>query len=295
MIKRLNDIIDKVETLIDFPASGTYSLGFPELDQYYKVALGATTYIAGIPSHGKSEWLFEMLMRLSEMHGFKHYIYSPETGNAEEVYLELACKYLKKVSRENAFNRIRKDEFRHAVSFIHEHFIVRDIEEKAPSPSELLEQVKAEMIELKINTFTIDPWNELSHNFGEHGGRQDTYLEVVLGNIRRFSRKMNVHSFIIAHPRTLVKNKDGKYDPPTAFEFSGGATWYAKAESIICVNRPFEFSESLFERTYVDIIIQKAKPKKVGKKGIFEIDYDYNTGRYKLRHDDEQQFNNPAF
>jgi twinkle protein len=172
---------------------------------------------------------------------------------------------------------------------------VRDIEEKAPSPLEIIEQVKGVMSEYKINTVTLDPWNELSHNFGEHGGRQDTYLEVVLGNIRRFSRKENIHTFIIAHPRTLIKNKEGRYDPPTAFEFSGGATWYAKADSILCINRPHEFSEAQFERSYVDIIVQKAKPKKVGKKGIFEIDYDYNTGRYKLRHDSEPQFNNPTF
>lgn len=295
MIRRLNDIIDKVEYLIDHPANDTYSLGFQGLDEHYKIALGATTYIAGIPSHGKTEWLFEMLIRLSEIHGFKHFMYSPETGTAEEVYLELACKYLKKVSRENAFHRIRKNEFRHAIAFINEHFIVRDMEEKAPTPNELIEQVKECIKEVPINTFTLDPWNELTHNFSEHGGRQDTYLEVVLGNVRRFSRKENIHTFIIAHPRTLIKNKEGRYDPPTAFEFSGGATWYAKADSILCVNRPFEFSETLFERSYVDIIIQKAKPKKVGKKGIFEIDYDYNTGRYKLRHDSEPVFNTVNF
>jgi twinkle protein len=295
MIRRLNDLIDKVEFLISNPSSDCYSLGFPDLDPHYKVVLGATTYIAGIPSHGKTEWLFEMLIRLSEQYGFRHFLYSPESGTADEVYLELACKYLRKVSRENAFNRIKIDEFRHAVAFINEHFIVREMEEKAPNPTELLDEVKELCRETKIHTFTIDPWNELLHNFSEHGGRQDVYLEVILGNVRRFSRQMNMHSFIIAHPKTLSKNSEGKYDPPTAFEFSGGATWYAKAESILCVYRPFEFSETLYEQTYVDIIVQKAKPKKVGRKGVFEIDYDYNTGRYKSRHDSEPEFNKPLF
>ena len=30
----------------------------------------------------------------------------------------------------------------------------------------------------------------------------------------------------------------------------------------------------------MDIIVQKAKPKEVGQKGIFQADYNWHTGRY---------------
>jgi hypothetical protein len=81
----------------------------------------------------------------------------------------------------------------------------------------------------------------------------------------------------------LQKNKEGKYEAPTAYELSGGATWYAKADSILCVHRPCEFSDLPHERTYVDIIVQKAKPKEVGMKGVFAADYNWHTGRYSAR------------
>lgn len=296
MIIRLNKIIDQVEFLIDNPTRKVYSLGIPELDPFYKIVLGATTYIGGTPAHGKSEWLFEMLIRLSEMYSFKHLVFTPETGTADMVYLELACKYLRKSNRPNAFNKISKDEFRHAIGFINEHFIIRENEEKSPSPTIFMEGIQQIIYEEEIKTVTIDPWNEMIHNFNEfgEGGRQDIYLEVALSNVRKFARKNNLHFFVVAHPRTLQKNKDGKYDPPTAYELSGGGTWFAKADSIICVHRPFEFSETHNERTFVDIHIQKAKPKAVGNKGTCEMDYEWQTGRYKVRNG-SMEFINPTF
>lgn len=286
MIVRLNDIMGKVESFITNPTHKTYAIGIPDLDKHYRVVLGRTTWVGGIPSHGKSEWTFEMQIRLSENHGFKHLIYTPETGEAEEVYAEIISKYTKMLLRENAFNRLTLDHARHAAAFVNSHFIVRDMSENIPSPHDFIEEVKGFIKEEKIHTLTIDPWNELYHDFGPHGGREDKYLEYTLGLIRRFARKEDIHTFIVVHPRTLRKNSDGFYEPPTAFEFSGGAPWYAKGDSILCVHRPFEFSDTEYERTFVDIHIQKAKPKYIGFKGTFKCDYDLQTGRYKPRHED---------
>jgi len=278
----------KVSALVQNPSAKAYAIGFTELDKIYKVVLGATTYIGGQPSHGKTEWLFEMLIRLSLNYGWKHLIFSPETGSAEKIYLELMCKYTSKVYREGAFNRITEIDAIKSAAFIHEHFIIRDMTDKTPTPTDFIEEIKQVVNENDVKTISIDPWNEMYH---QYEGRQDTYLEVALSEIRKFARTHLVHFFVIAHPRTLQKNKEGKYEAPTAYELSGGATWYAKADSILCVFRPFEFSEINYERTYVDIIVQKAKPKEVGQKGIFQADYNWHTGRYFDRVKQEQTEN----
>lgn len=282
MIVRLNDIIEKIENKILYPEIERYEVGIPGFDQLYSVILGRTTYIGGSASSGKTEWDMEMKIRLSEKYGFKHFMVSPETGTAEDIYLELICKYEKRLLRQTAFERITVDIARNAYAFIHSHFFVREIEENSPSVIELLEECKEFLKEERFHTVTIDPWNELAHDFSPYGGREDKYLEFILGKFRRFCKKQNLHGYIVVHPRTLQKNKEGKYDPPTAYEFSGGGVWYAKADSILCVYRPFEFSESS-DSTFTDIIIQKAKPKSVGKKGVFECDYDIYKGRYKSR------------
>lgn len=287
MIKRLNDIYGKFEDFIQNPLRKAYAIGIPEFDKLYKVVLGRTTWLGGIPSHGKTQFLLEMLIRLSENHGFRHLIYSPETGEAEEIYAELMCMYTKTLLRENAINRLTKERAAHAAAFIHHHFIVRDMTENMPTPKEFIEEVGEFIKTEKIQTITIDPWNEIYHDFNPHGGREDKYLEFSLGLIRRFARKEDIHTFIVVHPRTLRKNSEGIYEAPTAFEFSGGAPWYAKGDSILCAYRPFEFSDTEYERTYVDIIVQKAKPKYIGFKGTFKCDYDLQHGRYRPRHEDK--------
>jgi len=55
---------------------------------------------------------------------------------------------------------------------------------------------------------------------------------------------------------------------------SGGAAWYSKAESILCIHRPG------IESTAVEIHIQKVKPKHIGKKGMIGLFFDWQKSRY---------------
>ena len=280
MILKLKDIISEVESVIKNPEKHAYRL--PMYEDLYSFQLGRTTYFAGIPSHGKSTFLFETLIQLSETFGLKHIIYAPEEGNAAEIYTTILSMITRKKNKTGAFNRLTNEDLYKQNAFISDHFNVIDTGEKALTPYELMESIKAEIKSNKVNTLMIDPWNELKHSFAEHNGRQDVYLERILGDIRLYSRANNIHTFIVAHPRTLQKQKDSdKYEPPTAFEFSGGATWYAKADGIVCVYRPHEFSEVLADRTKVEIIIQKAK-RGIGRKGKIEMDFDINNQRYKF-------------
>lgn len=286
---RLNKVIDEVEFIIKNPNRKTYPLNIQGLDDLYKVVLGSTTYIGGIPSHGKSEWHMEMLIRLTELHGFRHILFSPESGSPAEIYLELVCKFLRKTNKVGAFNKITIDEFRKQIAYVGDYFIIRDQTETPPTIDELLTEVKEMQRESDIHTISIDPFNELTHDFGV---RQDVYLSEKLGKIRSFSRMNNLHTFIIAHPRTLQKNKEGSYEPPTAYELSGGGTWYAKADSILCVYRPneFDYNGSYEDRCKAEILVQKAKPKHVGVKGIFETTFEPHTNRYKYLEPENEQF-----
>lgn len=283
MIVNLNSIIPQVEAVIKHPDKFAYWVDI--LGDLYSFQLGRTTYFAGIPSHGKSTFLFEVLIQLSEQHGLKHVIFAPEEGTVAEVYTTILAMYCQKRNRTGAFDKLSElDLYKHA-AFISSHFHVYDTKEEAKTPYEVMEIIKPYILENDIKTVMLDPWNELRHVYAE---RQDIYLERVLGDVRLFSRSLNIHTFIVAHPRTLQKQKDSNsYDPPTAFEFSGGATWYAKADGIICVYRPSEFSEVERERTHVDILIQKAK-RGIGRKGKIELDYNIFKQRYSFRNQPEQ-------
>ena len=251
--------------------TGNY-IGFDCLKDFYNVKLGCTTYIGGIPSHGKTEFMFEILLNLSEFYGWKHLIFSPETGSPAEIIGELAHKYIGKPFLKNDFQMSEGEKYR-ADCYLEDYFTIVDGGEHDMTIDELLSAAKQLKTEFGIHTLCIDPWNELKHDFEIAKGREDKYLEFTLGKIRRFARENMMHIFIVAHPRTL-RPLDGKYDPPTAFELSGGAAWYSKAETILCIHRPS------IESSAVEIHIQKAKPKHIGKKGIVPLFFDWQKSRY---------------
>ena len=258
-------------------------IGFNSLENKYSVKLGCTTYILGIPGHGKSEFLFEILINLSEFYGWRHIIYSPETGTATDIFLELAMKYCKK-----PLKQIDQKEFWKAIAFLDEYFYVLNPKDNEKTPDKLFDlalKIKDEfyMDDKHFHTFSIDPWNELSHDFALYGGREDKYLAFMLGLIRQRSKENNIHTFIVAHPRTLREKKnDNTYSPPTTYEFSGGAEWFNKGETILCIYRPKIYDKELNQHyNNVNIIIQKAKPKGIGcNKGEIELYYDVENGRY---------------
>lgn len=249
----------------------TFKTGFTGLNEYYTVKPGCTTYIGGIPSHGKTEFHMELLLHLSEYYGWKHFLFTPETGSPVEIVAELSHKYIMKPFHKVAGQMSLNEKYQ-ADAWLNEYFFIHNSYEET-TIDDLLKLALEVKDSYGLNTLSIDPWNELAHDFAKHAGREDKYLEFVLGKIRRFARDNNIHIFIIAHPRTL-RPVDGRYEPPTAFELSGGAAWYAKAETIICVFRPS------MDNNEADIIIQKAKPKHIGKKGQCKLYFDYGKSRY---------------
>jgi len=244
-------------------------VGFRCLKDLYSVKRGCTTYITGSPTHGKTEFLEEIKMNLTEFYGWKHLMFSPEIGSPPEIYAELAAKYHSKPFSKTSMTEL---EVNSAYDHIQEYYTIIDDE------SLTIDNILEIAAKQSVDTITIDPWNELYHNFDKHAGREDVYLEYTLGKIRRFARKQQIHFFLVVHPRTL-QLEGGKYSPPTFYQMKGGSSWANKGESIICV-----FRESKMDNK-ATIIIQKAKPKVVGNQGECYLYFDRDQNRYYEEND----------
>lgn len=276
-----------------------YSVGFKAVDAVYRVGLGHTTYITGIPSDGKSTMLFEWLLNLSERESFTHTIFTPETGDPTRIAIELLQMRLSKhFDKKWDYNRIEEKEIAFHLEWIGQHF--NFISDGSYTVEEILDFDKRYIEEQeriakqndkepnKKHTLTIDPWNELSHDFTQFGAREDKYLENKLGLVRRYARKENIHVFLIAHPKGLFKEKitfNGQtlqfYNPPTAYDLSGGAAWFAKGETILCVYRPPAHISNEDNEVWVEV--HKAKPREAGNKGRAILYYLWDKYRYVER------------
>lgn len=288
---RLSSVATQVGDLYEKGITRGAYLGFDSLHEYYSFKPTATTYIYGSPFSGKSEFLFESLVNLSELYGMKHAIYSPESGNPAEIFAEIISKRVRKQFYQNLPNHMSETEYLREKDWVDEHFFVIEPGDKDITIEGFFESVNdiESHYGVKINTTTCDPFNELKHSFAKDEGRQDLYIENRLGLIRKDAFANTRHNIVLTHTadQDPVKLKDGAmyYPPASPRQLAGGQAWYRKAMNMICVWRPpagmIDISTGTpYEENETHIIIRKYKPKGVGRLGTVKLYYDNNKNRY---------------
>lgn len=288
---RYKEVHDDVEQLYEKGITRGNYLGFEGLHELYSFKNEGTTYVYGAPFSGKTEFWFEMMMNLTELYGFHHAIYTPESGTLAEIYAELLSKRLKKPFYKNLPDHMNVTEHYKEKDFIDEYFFIidpKDVDLTIEGFYSAVDDLE-KAYKVKINTTVCDPFNELKHNLSGDSGRQDLYIENKLGFIRRDAYTRGRHNVILTHvaDQEPVKMKDGTvyYPPATPRQIAGGQAWYRKAMNMICVWRPpagitDPDTGVPFEDNETHIIINKYKPKGVGKKGRTKLYFDTMKNRY---------------
>lgn len=265
-----------------FPIVGVYSVddhwesflnllrnGFPKgwqprgtLGQHLSFHPGYLTVITGIPGHGKSEVLDQILIQLCMDYDLRGGYFSPENWPSELHVLKLVEKLIGK----SAF-KSNELELRRTKEFLDDR-IFWIYPEEGYGLDQVLEKVRQAVLKYGINWYVIDPWNKLDH-------QDDTtsYISRCLDTISNFNKKTGTHAFIVAHPTKMRMNHDtGKYDVPGLYDISGSAHFYNKADIGLCM-----YKEENFQNT---LVIQKVKFKFWGTTGKVGYNWDNVNGRY---------------
>ncbi|MNQ85537.1 hypothetical protein D3C85_1007060 [compost metagenome] len=132
-------------------------------------------------------------------------------------------------------------------------------------------------VEGGIQTATIDSWKDMKRFVDRKGnaiGRDDLYLEDVLGYRNDLCDVCNIHFHIIIHPLKTEKDKNGNRLPATPYDLKGGTTWYDAGKVMITVHR-----ENGSENG-VKVIVNKSKPESVASRGEADFFFDRVKRRY---------------
>jgi hypothetical protein len=138
---------------------------------------------------------------------------------------------------------------------------------------------------IKFDTVSGDPFNEFNYKIDQ---RQDLDIQDLLTLVRRESKKNGFHSFITNHPSATpyVQMAKGKryYIAPESKQCNGGLSWSRKGQAIIIMHRQSQNECTDKSIDYVEnnaqFIVEKAKPKGIGKPGNAELFFDFKQSRY---------------
>ena len=266
------------------------STGFTNLDDIFSLKSGYPLFIAGAPHAGKTEITMEVLLNTSKLYGWKHFVYLGEGGEVEDVIADLCHKLIGKPFKSNSGYSMSESEKTRAEMFINEHFVFLDDtgDYTLTNFFELAQQAEDEY-GIKFNTTCFDPFNDIVDESAKFGGRDDKWLAHELKLARRSSKKHNRIDILVNHISDIhpvIEKESGKrYIPPALpSEWAGGRAWWRRAFPMILIYRPPQFLKNEHGKEYeaneTHFIVQKAKPKGIGKLGQASLFFDWKQNCY---------------
>ncbi len=249
----------------DLPDVQVFSTGFSTLDQHFQLFAPSFTVITGIPGHGKSTFMTQLMINAARIHGWRSAIFTPEMS---------VVPHMRKQMRSMLGGDIRD-----ADEWLHDHIIFLDHighedEDEDLSLKWLLQKAEDAVYRHGVRILVIDPWNEVEHN----RTRDETATEYIGRAIRllkRVSKRYNLALFVLAHPTKEV-GVGGKIRVPSLYDVDGSAHWFNKPDVGLVIHRP----DCNLPQTAVHI--NKVRFRGTGKVGKVMLSFNEQTSRYGL-------------
>lgn len=228
---------DLVAKLYDEGFGDKVSCGFKSVDKIYSVSPGMLTVITGIPGHGKSTFVDQLMINLSNSDpSYIHAVCSFE--NPPHIHIaklvEMVCQ--KTFFNESYGQRITPEELATAKLWVSQHFkfLYQDSGAKATVAS-IMERMRAAIFRWGVRTIVIDPYNYIDRPKDLES--ETSWIDNMLTEFRLFAQANGVHIWFVAHPTKQMKLADGSYQPPKGYDLAGSAAWYSKPDFGLTVFR----------------------------------------------------------
>ena len=256
-----------------------HGVGFQKLDKHFKLKRGEVSLITGIGNYGKSTLMKWYLLLHAIKHGRKFALFAPEDNPASEFYHDLVEIYLGCGASYGSPNQPTRFLYEAAYDFVSKHFFYIYPKDVSPTPAYIKERFLELIIKEKIDGCIIDPFNQMTNDYSTVGGRDDKYLEAVLGDFDRFCNVNQVFFIIVAHPKMMHKDSSGNYPCPDVFDLSGGAMWNNKMYNILVYHRPAHQQDPTSPAA--ELHFKKIKRQKiVGEKGSIDMEFIRSRRRF---------------
>lgn len=292
---KANEFKDDVYASQNEVFSKGWSCGWDCGDSFISFKRGYTSYIYSHPAQGKTLIVNEMLMHLAKNLGLNVCIYSPETGSKKDIVWNLIQVYSGKKMYGRGAYKITTKQIATALEFIDKHFIILEHEPFGKeglsrfTVRDIFNQVHLAQTAYKtsVDVLCIDPFNLLDREVEDDRKQIQDYVLSTLSFINAASKKMDLHTILIAHLAgdELIIDKDTgiEYSPkPHPSKLAGGQSFWRAGYQMIGIWRPpYGVINKKTGHTYPEnatwVFCQKVKPIGTGKLGYFEVFYDEDT------------------
>jgi len=260
--------------------------GFVKIDNHFKWLKQNLIVFGGYGGHGKSTFLYQLLLRAAILRGEKSGIFSPENLPIDYFYNDLIHTFTGESTQKEHFNQMSLNKYKESMEFVKTHFFPIYPEHDSPTPEIINDRLKELIDKEGISYCVTDPFNQLDHDWNT-AGRDDKYLSSFLSKEKRFAQDNNIHKIIVAHCKGNAVFEDGILKEPNVFNLAGGAMWGNKCDDIVFIHRPYKYSDPTKKTTY--FISDKIKKQRIcGIPGTVTLEFDFKSNRFQEMQENNQ-------
>jgi twinkle protein len=247
------------------------STSLAAVDEVYTIAPGQLTVVTGVPNHGKSEFIDQIMVNLARKEGWSFGVCSFENPPDEHI-IKLIEKWVGMPFWDGPTPRMTSTNVEAALGKVGEHFhFIRSETDEAPVIDWILEKARVLVRRQGIRGMVIDPYNEIEHRRPDRMSETE-YVSALLSKVKRFAQNHGVHVWFVAHPAKM-RTEGGRTPVPTLYDISGSAHFVNKADCGIVVHRGEE-------KNTTEIWVRKIRFKWVGQQGKAVLRYNPASGVY---------------
>lgn len=213
------------------------STGWPEMDRAFKYIPGQFIAVTGIPNHGKSRWLSQVIVQTARLRDEKWAVFSPETGAANQI-ADLSEIWSGKPFFDGPTPRMSEDEAANALLWLNDRVFLLGSLEHTPSIDWLLERARASVIRYGVKNIVFDPYNEIEASRPDKMTETE-FVSQLISKCKKFGKLHDCTVWMVIHPTKLHANQDGKEPVPSLYDLAGSAHWRNKADAGIVVYRDY--------------------------------------------------------
>ncbi len=258
-VKGLYQIIDYP----DLPDIQTFSTGWETVDKHLQLFAPMFAVFTGIPGHGKSTFITQLMINAAQLHGWRSAIFTPEMG---------IVPHMRRKMRRMVGGTIEE-----ADRWLTDNIVFIDHlgdEDDDLTLDWLMQRAEDAVHRYGIRMLVVDPWNEI-----EHDKRRDEstteYIGRAIRSLKQLSRKFNLAVFVLVHPTKDV-GVGGKIRVPSMYDIDGSAHWFNKPDIGLVIDRP----DPNIPQTALHIT--KVRFEDTGKVGKIMLSFNEQTSRYGL-------------
>ncbi len=232
-----------------------YDEGYPkgfktgwDMDESFKIFPGQLTLITGIPGHGKTTWLKNLMVRMASRHSWKFFVYSGEEASTSFAIASLMTIHTKRpFFNHPTIPRLNRIDVEKMVPYMNEHFKYYSLINNEMTIEGILEKAREMVVRFGVNAIVIDNVSSLERRLSKNNDTRHHEIGAIMGELIKFARNHDVAIFMVAHPKKMQK-LGNQYTAPEGYDIGDSSHYFNKPDNGITIYRNFETNITELQR-----------------------------------------------